>query len=209
MLCLAAVSAGAAPVLTAVSAPGLDLAGAWRDRAGWTGAPPAVLRGLDGAEIPSAQVRARWNASGLFFEFLCRDGSVVSPGAKDGLDHFKLGDVVEIFLGRRGQSAYLEVHATPAGQKTVYAFRDYRKASAPPAGVGVQAGPIEGGWRAVLSLPWKAAGGKPEDGPWEFLAGRYDYDKPGGRPVLSSFPGQSGKPDFHLRGRYARLELRP
>jgi hypothetical protein len=44
---------------------------------------------------------------------------------------------------------------------------------------------------------------------WEFLAGRYDYDKPGGRPVLSSLPGQNGKPDFHARDRYARLELQP
>jgi hypothetical protein len=210
MLCLAAAPAGAAPsALSAVSAPGLELESAWRERAGWSGAPFAVLRGLDGAKVPSAQVRARWNASGIFFEFLCRDVSVVSPGAEDGLDHFRLGDVVEIFLGRCGQPAYLEAHATPAGRKTVYAFRAYRQASAPPSGVEVRAGAIDGGWRAVLFMPWNAVGGKPGDGPWEFLAGRYDYDKPGGRPVLSSFPGQSGKPDFHLRDRYARLELQP
>jgi hypothetical protein len=210
MLCLAAATAGAAPpVLTAVSAPGLDLDGAWRDREGWSGAPSAVLRGLEGAEVAAAQVRARWNDSGIFFEFLCRDEAVVSPGGQDGLDHFQLGDVVEIFLGRRGRPAYLEVHATPAGHQTVYAFRGYRRAAATPSGCEVRAGRIDGGWRAVLSIPWKSAGGSPEDGPWEILAGRYDYDKPGGKPVLSSFPGQNGKPDFHARERYARLELQP
>jgi hypothetical protein len=210
MLCLAAVSAGAAPpVLTAVSAPGLDLESAWRDRGGWSEAPAALLRGVDGAEVASAEVRARWNDTAIFFEFLCRDDSVVSPGAEDGLDHFQLGDVVEIFLGRRGKSAYLEAHATPSGRKTVYAFRGYRRASPPPAGVEVRAGAIDGGWRAVLAIPWKSLGDRPEDGVWEFLAGRYDYDKPGGRPVLSSLPGQNGKPDFHARDRYARLELQP
>jgi len=210
MLCLAAAPAGALPpVLTAVSAPGLDLDGAWRDREAWSAAPSAVLRGIEGAEVASAQVRARWNPSGIFFEFLCRDESVVSPGGEDGLDHFRLGDVVEIFLGRRGRPAYLELHATPDGYKTVYAFRGYRRAAAAPAGCEVRAGSADGGWRAVLFIPWKSAGGSPEDGPWEFLAGRYDYDKPGGQPVLSSFPGQNGKPDFHARARYARLELQP
>jgi hypothetical protein len=210
MLCLAAATAGAVPpVLTAVSAPGLDLARAWRDRGGWTGAPAAELRGVDGAEVSSAEVRARWNDNGIFFEFLCRDGSVVSPGAKDGLDHFRLGDVVEIFLARQGEAAYLEVHATPAGRKTVYAFSGYREASAPPAGLEVRAGQIDGGWRAVLAVPWVSLGSRPAGESWEFLAGRYDYDKSGGRPDLSSFPGQSGQPDFHRRSRYARLELQP
>lgn len=210
MLCLAAASAGASPpALTALSAPDLDPGEAWRDRGGWAAAPSALLRGIDGAEIPSAEVRARWNASGIFFEFLCRDESVVSPGGEDGLDHFRLGDVVEIFLGRRGRSAYLELHATPAGHRTVYAFRGYRRAAAAPSGCEVRAGRMDGGWRAVLFVPWSSAGGSPEEGPWEFLAGRYDYDKPGGQPVLSSFPGQNGKPDFHARARYARLELQP
>ena len=209
MFFLAAASAGASPpVLTAVSAPGLDLDRAWRDRPAWAGVPAAVLRGVGGAEVPSAEVRARWNASAVYFEFLCRDEAVVSPGQRDGLDHFRLGDVVEIFLGRRGQPAYLEVHATPAGRKTIYAFRAYRRASAPPAGAGIRAGAIDGGWRAVLAVPWPS-GGRPADGAWEFLAGRYDYDEPGGRPVLSSFPAQAGRPDFHARDRYARLELQP
>jgi hypothetical protein len=187
----------------------LDLEEAWRARDGWTSAPPAVLRGVDGARTPAAEVRARWNDSSVFFEFLCRDLSVVSPGNRDGMDHFKLGDVVEIFLGRRGQPEYVEVHATPAGRKTVYAFRGYREASASPAGCAVRAGKVGGGWRAVLAIPWRVTGGKPDEGAWELLAGRYDYHKSGGPPVLSSFPGQSGKPDFHKRACFSKLVLLP
>lgn len=211
MLLLAAWSAAGAPppVLTAVSAPGLDPDRAWRDRAGWADVPAAVLRGVDGTEVLPAEVRARWNESAVFFEFLCRDESVVSPGGRDGLDHFRLGDVVEVFLGRRGQSGYVEVHATPAGRMTVYAFRAYRRAAPPPSGSEVRAGPVDGGWRAVLAIPWPPPGGNPRKPVWEILAGRYDYAEPGGAPVLSSFPAQTGRPDFHARDRYARLELQP
>jgi hypothetical protein len=210
MLLLAAWSDGAAPpVLTGVAAPGLDLDRAWSDRPGWADAPPAVLRGVDGTVAAPAEVRARWNKSALFVEFLCRDDSVVSPGTRDGLDHFKLGDVVEVFLGRRGRPGYVEVHATPAGRKTVYAFRAYRRAAPPVPGGEVRAGPVDGGWRAVLSIPWPSSAGNPGEQAWEILAGRYDYAEPGGTPVLSSFPGQTERPDFHARGRYARLELQP
>lgn len=210
MFCLAVAAAEAAsPSLKALSAPGLDLDGAWIDRDGWSAAPKAILRGVNDSDTPVAEVRARWNPAAVFFEFLCRDESLVSPGDSDGLDHFKVGDVAEIFLGRRGKPFYLEVHATPAGRKTVYAFRAYRKASAVPGGSEIRAGKIDGGWRAVLAIPWSALGEGPEDGPWEFLAGRYDYDEEGGQARLSSFPAQTGKPDFHQRGGYARLELQP
>lgn len=197
-------------VLAALFASAWNPARAWSDRAGWGAAPQAVLAGVGGAETEPAAVRARWNEEWFFFEFTCRDRSVVSPGRADGEDHFKIGDVVEIFLGREGQAAYLEAHATPAARKAVYSFFD-RRAAAPghaPDGVVVRAGRTEGGWRAVLSIPRKLLGGGPHDG-WEFLAGRYDYDEPGGRPSLSSFPAQTGKPDFHNRGSFARLELCP
>ena len=209
MLCLAAASSSAAPpVLQAAAAPGLAMDSAWEDRNAWVGLPSVTLRGVGGSAAP-AELRARWNQTEVFFEFLCRDDSVVSPGERDGLDHFRLGDVVEIFLGCSGEPAYVELHATPSGRKTAYAFRSYREASAPFKGGEVRAGPIRGGWRAVLSIPWQSLEGSPGDGPWEFLAGRYDYDTPGGDPVLSSFPSQSGKPDFHARERYARLVLQP
>lgn len=195
-------------VLAAIFASALNPAKVWSDRAGWNDAAPVTLVGVGASDAAAATVRARWNNDWLFFEFLCRDDALVSPGRTDGEDHFKIGDVVEVFVGREGRPAYLEVHATPGGRKTVYGFRGYRQPASAPEGIEVRAGKTEGGWRAVLSIPWPALGGKPEAGPWEFLAGRYDYHETGGSPVLSSFPAQTGKPDFHDRARFARLELR-
>ena len=194
-------------ILAAVFASSLDPGRAWPDVDGWRKCPEVRLSGIDGTEVDNASVRARWNEEWLFFEFVCRDKAVVSPGRQDGEDHFKLGDVVEVFVGRNARPDYLEVHATPAGRKTVYAFRAYREVKEAPGGPEVRSAENGDGWRAVISIPWSALDGTPEKGPWEFLAGRYDYDTSGGRAVLSSFPPQSGKPDFHKRSRYARLEL--
>lgn len=193
-------------ILAAVFASSLDPGRAWEDRGGWEQCPEAFLSGV-GGKAEAASVRARWNDEWLFFEFVCRDQAVVSPGHEDGEDHFKLGDVVEVFVGCEGRPDYLEVHATPTGRKTVYAFRGYRKAAKAPSGPGVRCAENGDGWRAVISIPWSALGSAPGEGKWEFLAGRYDYDKPGGKPVLSCFPAQTGKPDFHDRARYAQLEL--
>jgi len=193
-------------VLAALFASALDPAQAWSDRAGWEAAPEVELAGVDGEETAPARVRARWNNEWLFFEFVCRDEALVSPGTEDGEEHFKLGDVVEIFVGSSGRPEYLEVHATPKGHKSVYAFREYRRSAKAPGGCQVRAGEVPGGWRAVISIPRDVLGSR---GALEFLAGRYDYEKEGARPALSSFPAQTGKPDFHDRSRFAALELQP
>ena len=194
-------------ILVAVMAAGLGPKLAWSDHSGWKMAPEFALAGVDGGPAAPTQIRARCNESWLFVEFVCRDPALVAPGRVDGEDHFRIGDVVEVFVARRGKPDYIELHATPESRQTVYAFRDYRRAAEAPEGMVVQAGRIEGGWRAILALPWDALGGRPGHDEWEFLAGRYDYDKVGGRPALSSFPAQKGKPDFHDRARYARLTL--
>ncbi len=197
--------------MVAFFAGALTPQGAWGERAAWREAPAVELRGVDGAEVAGATVRALWNEGWIFFEFSCRDEGIVSPGTRDGLDHFKIGDVVEIFLAREGVEPYAEIHATPAGRKTVYFFSGCRElAPAPTAAqdVRVRSESTADGWRAVMSIPWALAVGNPGDDAWQVLAGRYDYAAEGGVPVLSSFPGQRGVPDFHARSRYARLELR-
>mgnify|MGYP003584141510 CR=1 FL=1 len=199
-----------AAVIIAIFAGALNPQDAWADHAAWREVPAVALSGVDGADVRASSLRARWNDEWIFFEFTCRDAEIVSPGTRDGIDHFKLGDVVEIFLGRAGAKTYAEVHATPEGRKSLYFFSDYRTAAAAPAGAEsaqVRAATSPGGWRAVMSIPWSMAGGSPRRGAWEILAGRYDYAAPGAQPVLSSFPAQVGKPDFHVRARYAKLDL--
>ena len=183
------------------SAPMQDL---WRCRA------PVPLYGVGPVTAQETALRALWNEDRIFFEFVCLDATVVSPGEKDGLDHFLLGDVVEIFVGEQGSAAYLEVHATPTGRQTCYFFRGPREAIDPPeeaVEIAVEAERTPLGWRAVLSIPrgLLAANGLPAQ--YEILGGRYDYDAPGAPPVVSCFPPQEGKPDFHRRAAFARLLL--
>jgi len=172
-----------------------------------------VLRGVNGADAADTSVQAFRNEKGLFFVFHCTDRHIVSPGREDGLDHFRLGDTVEVFLGRRGESGYVEIHATPAGKKSLYFFDGYRaRIAAPPeAGlVRVDSAIVPGGWRSVIAVPWSVLGAGDTAGDWEVFLGRYDYDAEGGTPLLSSFPKQRGaKPDFHRRSDYAALRFLP
>ncbi|MBU3665164.1 MAG: hypothetical protein FGM15_04695 [Chthoniobacterales bacterium] len=203
--------ASTAVLLMATMVQGATPQPVWSDASLWRDFSGVKLRGAGGAFAEVAAVKALWNEQWLFVAFDCADKVLVSPGTKDGLDHFKLGDVAEVFVARAGAPFYLEAHATPAGKKTVYCFDGYRKSASPPAAsrdIVVKSAETERGWRALVSLPWAALGGDPERGPWEILAGRYDYDTTEGKPVLSSFPAQTLPADFHDRARFARLELR-
>ncbi|MBJ7259428.1 MAG: carbohydrate-binding family 9-like protein [Chthoniobacterales bacterium] len=207
-----ALSTPGNPALDAAPAPGLEPAGMARSEA-WGKAPAVELTGFSGAPAQRARVRALWNEDWLFFAFSLSDRSIVSPGASDGLDHFRLGDTAEVFIAPRGAAHYAEVHATPAGRKTSYFCSAYRQIAAAPRGaerVTVEAAPDGRGWRAFIAVPRaileKESGGNGYD---VFFA-RYDYDRGGTAPVLSSFPAQHGdKPDFHRRADYAILRLTP
>jgi hypothetical protein len=213
LLTMATVFANAGnPVIDARPAPDLHPAGMQSSEA-WDRAPSMELRGFGNSESQKTEVRALWNEDWLFFAFECADSSVVSPGEKDGIDHFRLGDTAEVFLARRGEAIYAEVHATPAGWKTLYFCRDYRQSTDPPRAAektSVAASKTERGWRAFIAVPSVLLGGAEETSEYEVFLARYDYESAGSKPVLSSFPAQRGdKPDFHRRGDYAILRLKP
>lgn len=179
----------------------------------WEKARPVELAGFNRASAQGAEVRALWNEDWLFFAFRLSDGSVVSPGDRDGLDHFRLGDTAEVFIAPRGARAYAEVHATPSGHKTMYFCSDYRQpTSAPTAAVRVrvEAARDPQGWRAFIAVPRDLFGDAKNISEYDVFFARYDYEQPDARPVLSSFPAQRGdKPDFHRRSDYAILSLKP
>jgi hypothetical protein len=176
-------------------------------------APLALLHGVNATESQTTSVRTGWSDAGIFFVFDCADRHVVAPGRQDGMDHFKLGDTVEVFIGRRGEPGYAEIHATPAGKKALYFFDGYRRRIPAPSGaehIGVMSAVNDAGWRAVITVPWGVLGGKAADGVWDVFFGRYDYAKEGAVPVLSSYPEQRGdKPDFHRRADYAAVRFVP
>ena len=143
------------PAVHALFAPGIAPAGA-EQHAHWDHAPSVVLGGFNGSTAQRTEVRALWNDEWLFFAFTCSDNAIVSPGGADGLDHFRLGDTAEIFIARRGAKNYFEIHATPAGRKSVYCFSDYRRPADPAAAAGnihVFASEIPRGWRAFAAVP--------------------------------------------------------
>ncbi|MFM8230514.1 MAG: hypothetical protein ACKOAL_04760 [Chthoniobacterales bacterium] len=198
------VRAAPAPDLTPASMQASDL---------WDRAPAVELRGFDGKDAQKTEVRALWNNDWLFFSFACADRAIVSPGEKDGLDHFRLGDTAEVFVARRGESAYAEVHATPAGRKTSYFCRDYRQPAEPPREAGkivVAASKTPPGWRSFIALPRGIFGKSEKEKGYDVFFARYDYDSADAKPSLSSFPAQRGeKADFHRRSDYAILQLKP
>ena len=205
-------SLSGAPRLDVAPAPDFKAEDALRSRSAET-RHAVTLRGVNGADASDASVQAYRNEWGLFFVFHCSDRHIVSPGREDGLDHFRLGDTVEVFLGRRGRPGYAEIHATPGGKKSLYFFDGYRSRAPAPAAarlVRVDSVTAEGGWKAVIAVPWSVLGSPAGEGDWEVFFGRYDYDTEGGVPVLSSFPAQRGtKPDFHRRADYASLRFSP
>ncbi|MEI7865113.1 MAG: hypothetical protein WCI38_07040 [Chthoniobacterales bacterium] len=178
----------------------------------WNRCAPVSLCGVGMSTVQDTALRAFWNEDRILFEFVCHDDRIVSPGEKDGLDHFLIGDVVEIFVGENGNPSYLEVHATPAGLKTAYFFRGYRQpmeASGQAGGIMATGAPTTHGWRAVISVPRSALAINGPPSQYEILAGRYDYASVGATPLLSCFPPQEGKADFHRRASFARLQLNP
>lgn len=177
----------------------------------WSRARSYELRGCDGSRVQRTSVRVLWNEEWIFFAFDCVDDAIVSAGPSDGADHFRLGDTAEVFLAAHGARQYVEVHATPAGRKTIYYCRDYRQPAEPPAAaarVEVRAASEGKGWQALVAVPRSLSDRDDTDGYDVFFA-RYDYASAGSKPALSSFPAQTGKPDFHRRSDYARLRLVP
>jgi len=213
LLTMATVFADAGtPVVSARFAPDLAPSGLISSSA-WDRTPAVELHGFGQTAAQKTRVRALWNEDWIFFGFDCADASVVSPGERDGLDHFRLGDTAEVFVAPRGLSSYAEIHATPAGRKTLYFCRDYREPTDPPRGAGkihVTASRTDRGWRAFVAVPRTVPGGTEDAREYDVFFARYDYVSAGDKPAVSSFPAQHGdKPDFHRRGDYAILRLVP
>lgn len=199
------------PVVHALRAPSLTPASMQASDL-WDRASAVALRGFDGTAAQNAEVRVLWNDDWLFFAFACADRAIVSPGEKDGLDHFRLGDTAEIFFAGRGDAAYAEVHVTPAGRKTVYFCREYRQSADPPREAGnivVGASKTAPGWRAFVAVPRDVLAKSKGENEYDVFFARYDYESADKKPALSSFPAQHGdKPDFHRREDYAILRLK-
>lgn len=151
------------------------------------------------------------------------DGDVVAEGDADGLLHFRMGDVCEVFLKPAGQPWYCELYVTPKGHQSSFVWpsggrrlpsnfisTNELSVAATIQGTLNNPGDTDKGWTAELAVPisfLEKSGGKFEPGAdWTILIGRYNYSIDLDEVELSSMPALS-RLDFHLTKEYATLNI--
>ena len=169
-------------------------------------------------------VQLAWNERYFYVAVRFDDSDIVAEGKEDQLQHFRLGDTVELFLKPNGCTWYWELHATPSGRKSSFwlpgrgrlglaSGRQYQ------CGLRVAArinGTINNWqdkdrhWIAEMAIPVEdltAHGQTFQPGSdWRILIGRYNYSRYLPRKELSMCPNLS-RTDFHLHEEYGILEL--
>lgn len=168
-----------------------------------------------------AEVKLAWDDDHFYVGVRCVDSDVLARGERDQMHHYRLGDVLEVFLKPEGAPWYWELYATPAGRRSSFFLPAKRTLTERDCGLRVAAR-IDGtlnnsldrdiGWTAEMAVPIE---GLASPGPpfrpgvrWRILVARYNYGGENPEPELSSAPELSAT-DFHLLEEYAVLELAP
>jgi hypothetical protein len=182
------------------------------------------IRRLEGADV-----RLAWDVENLYIAVEMEDSDLVAEGQADQLHHYKLGDVVEVFLKPDDQTWYWELHATPTGKRATLFVpgrgrvalanmlpRSSFTAAAQRRGTLNDWRDSDQGWSVELAIPWQAlkppgiesqtAEGAPTG--WTVLVARYNYTRYSYAPQLSETPRLS-KSDFHTTREYAQLRCQP
>jgi len=80
-------------------------------------------KSTEGLELKEGgEVRFAWDDNYLYLAASFEDSDVVAEGKEDGLHHYKLGDLCELFLKPENKSWYWELYVTPRGNKTTFFF---------------------------------------------------------------------------------------
>jgi len=167
------------------------------------------------------EVRLAWDEDHLYLGVRLADSDVVARGDHDQMHHYRLGDVVELFLKPEGAPWYWELYVTPRGRKSSFFLPGRRQltdrgcglcAAARVDGTCNDSADRDNGWTAEMAVPLAGldAGGHPlsPGGRWRILVARYNHGRPFPEPELSTAPPLS-RNDFHLLEEYALLELAP
>jgi hypothetical protein len=168
-------------------------------------------------------VRLAWGQNNLYISVELIDLDIVAEGNKDQLYHYRLGDVLEVFLKPENKPWYVELYVTPAGYKTWFFWP---KLGDPPQiedvpeftvkakchGTLNKETDIDECWSAEMVVPIKAlmAHGEPfgPDSQWRVLVARYNYSRQLPIPWLEySMAPALERTDFQLQSGYARLQL--
>lgn len=189
------------------------------------------LAGGPGVEPQSLQeagkVRVAWDDNWLYVAFDFTDSDVVAEGKKDGLHHYKMGDLAEVFIKPANQSWYWELYATPTGKKTTFFFPSQGRMGLPSNfGYKFQKGRLkvaakvngtlndysdhDRGWTAEMAIPISELTSRGEkfdpEASWRIFIGRYNFSYYLKHPELSMMPSLP-KTNYHMINDYAKLEL--
>jgi hypothetical protein len=191
----------------------------WEEAVPYPLSPARDFLARGGVLQEPGKVRLAWDNTHLYLGVRFTDSDVSARGERDQMHHYRLGDVVELFLKPEGAPWYWELYATPAGRKSSFFLPERRKLTDRGCGLRVATrvngtlnapGSRDQGWTAEMAVPLAdlAAPGQPF-GPgarWRILVARYNHGRDFPQPELSSAP-QLSRTDFHLLEEYGILEL--
>jgi hypothetical protein len=171
------------------------------------------------------QVRFGWEPAALWVHAQLRDEVITTSSSADGESLWELGDVFEIFVGRRDSSDYAELHISPNNHRLTLqwpsgAVEKVRGGEVPletfrrlPVGFQswVRASPANDGWEVLVRIPADLipAGAPLHEGEsLDLSVSRYDCGSPGIKKILSSTSPHQAR-DFHRRAEWRRVVLDP
>ena len=129
--CATPPTAGPAPELAVMKAAytpvPVKIDGVLDDEA-WVGAAvyqmsPSRDKAAGGAKLAEpGEVRFCWDETNFYLAAKFHDSDIVAEGTEDQLHHYKMGDLVELFLKPADATWYWELYVTPANRKTSFWF---------------------------------------------------------------------------------------
>ncbi len=190
----------------------------------WKAAPvyqllPAMDRaGRGEAPAEAGEVRIAWDDQALYLCITFLDTDIVAEGGEDQMHHYRLGDLVELFLKPDDRPGTWELYATPRGRKTSFWLprkgtitdgANGLRVAARSEGTLNRSGDRDRRWTAEMAMPLETlASPYPGFRPgsrWRILVARYNYGRTQPDPELSSVP-QLSRTDFHMPDEYAVLD---
>jgi hypothetical protein len=175
--------------------------------------------------MESGKCKLLWDKDNLYIGIDFSDSDIYAFGKKDEMHHYLQGDVAEVFIKPEGDTYYWELYVTPAGRKSSFFIPGRGCLMKPtlllsPIKIKV-ASKVDGtlnkwqdkdtGWTAEMAIPRKELekyGAKfNPDEKWKIFISRYNYSRYLSAKETSSFPRQTGSPNFHRWEEYGKLKL--
>jgi hypothetical protein len=169
--------------------------------------------------VQPGEAQLAWDDTHFYVAIKFHDSDIVAKGEKDEMHHYKLGDLVELFLKPEKQPWYWELYATPRSKKTSFWLPQRGTLTLKKSGLRVASqckGTLNNSedkdsyWTAEMAMPIAdLATPKQSFQPgskWRILIARYNYNRYLPAKELSMTP-QLSKTMYHLYEEYAFLKL--